>query len=122
MSAQMTLVSSPVTFTTPASSTRWYFGAEMSELINGQIYILLPYSDPYPGNTTLQSLTYLGYTVSVSGSVSQDNALANWVNALGPQNIPLLYQEGETRNRRPDIVIGYRRICRHRQRQRNRDV
>jgi hypothetical protein len=43
MSAQMTLVSSPVTFTTPTSGTRWYFGGAMSQLINGQIYILLPY-------------------------------------------------------------------------------
>jgi hypothetical protein len=85
----MTLASGPVPLTTPASSTRYYFTPSLA-LVNGQVDILVAYSDPDQGNSnpTPQSLTYLGYTVSLSGVVSQNNGIANWINALSPQAVP----------------------------------
>jgi hypothetical protein len=98
MSAQMTLVSGPLTFTTPASSTRYYFTPSLA-LVNGQVDILVAYSDPDRGNSnpTPQPQTYLGYTVSLSDAVSQNNGIATWINALSPQTVPASTLNYETR-------------------------
>jgi hypothetical protein len=81
-------LSGPVTYTTPAS-TRFYYEPGRA-LINGTIYLLDAYSDPYQGKNTLQPDTYIAYGVNFFGnlvSVNQ-NIVAGMNTMPAPQAVP----------------------------------
>src|SRR6516162_6567835 len=86
MTAQMILDVGPITFTT-ASSTRFYFQPAIV-VVNSTIDMLEAYSDPYQGKDTLQSQTYIAYSVDLSGNFSQLNGITSWINAFSPQTVP----------------------------------
>ncbi len=85
MSTQMSLVLGPITYTLPQSSTRFYFTPSVA-FLNGQVDIVIAYSDPDTGNTNLQPQTYIGYTVDAAGNVSTQNGFTSWIS--GAQSIP----------------------------------
>jgi len=86
VTAQMILDVGPITFTTP-SSTRFYFQPGIV-LVNSTIDMLEAYSDPFQGKDTLQPQTYIGYSVDLSGNLSQLNGITSWINAFTPQTVP----------------------------------
>ena len=99
MVAQMTPIFGPIIYTEPSSGTRYYYGATPGDMtiVNGVVYTVLAYSDPAEGEFNLQPQTYVGYTITASGAVTQDNALDSWYNADDPQNIPGLYGQSAIR-------------------------
>jgi hypothetical protein len=87
MTTQMILVDGPVIYTEPTTGTRWYYTAS-ENLIDDQIAVSDAYSDPYKGGNTFQPVTYIGYTVSLTGAVTPNNVFTSWMNASNPQAIP----------------------------------
>jgi hypothetical protein len=77
----------PVTFTTPGSSRFYYEPGRV--LINGTIYLVEAYSDPYQGGNTAQADTYIAYGVNFFGSlVSVNQNIIAPFNTSPPVTIP----------------------------------
>jgi hypothetical protein len=78
----------PVTFTTPGSARFYYEPGRV--LINGTIYMLDAYSDPYQGGNTAQADTYIEYGVNFFGSLVSvnQNIIAPFNTTPAPVTIP----------------------------------
>jgi hypothetical protein len=86
MTTQMILVDGPVTLTEPTSNTRAYFTSN-NAVVDDQVAAIAGYADPNQGSTTLQPITYVGYTVSLTGAITGNGGLTAWMNAANPQSI-----------------------------------
>src|ERR1700722_4374217 len=81
----------PTTYTTPASSTRSYYNPGVT-LINGTVYILGAYSDPFQGSTTEQPETYVLYEMGEFGNFAQVNQnVVAQINSTDPKAAPGTY-------------------------------
>jgi hypothetical protein len=86
MTTQMMLVDGPLTLTEPTSNTRNYF-ISVENLVDDQIAVIAAYSDPYEG-TVAQPVTYVGYTVSLTGAVTASSIYDSWMDSPPPEAVP----------------------------------
>jgi FG-GAP-like repeat len=87
MTTQMILVDGPVTFTEPTSSSREYY-TTAENLVDDQIAVVEAYSDPFEGGNTLQSINYIGYTISLAGAVTSSDVFTSGLVASNSQTVP----------------------------------
>jgi hypothetical protein len=81
----------PTTYTTPTSSTRSYYSPGVT-LINGTVYILGAYSDPFQGSTTEQPETYVLYETDEFGNFANVNqSVVAQINSTSPEAAPDTY-------------------------------